>query len=442
MKNTFVISCPIDTYSGYGARSRDLVKSIIELDKYDVKILPQRWGSTPFGFIKDNPEWEFLNNHIVPQITSQPDIWAQVTVPNEYNPIGKYNIGFTAGIETTLCSAPWIEGMNRMDVNIVSSEHSKQVFLSSKFDKVDPKTNQKIETVEIKKPIEVLLEGANLDVYKPLKKSEFKELNLLKDIDSIPEDFAFLCVGHWMQGDLGEDRKNIGITLRSFYETFKNKKKQPALILKTAAVNSSYMDRREMMKRINMVRSMSNGKLPSVYLLHGSFSNEEMNELYNHPKVKAMVSHTRGEGFGRPLLEFSLVNKPIICSGWSGQLDFLQNDFTLLLQGQLTNLHPTVQQKDMLLAESKWFQPNPVEVNNSYKEIFNNYKFHLERAKRQGYFSRTNFSFENMKNIIGEILEKYVSVPEQVKLSLPKLKKIEKKSPKLPKLKKPKLKKV
>jgi len=439
MKNTFYISCPIDTYSGYGARSRDLVKSIIELDKYDVKILPQRWGATPFGFIKDHSEWGFLQKHLVNQVTEQPDIWAQITVPNEYNPIGKYNIGFTAGIETTLCSATWIEGMNKMDINIVSSEHSKNVFLNTKYDKVDQQTKQKVGVVEISKPIEVLLEGADLDIYKPIKESEFKELNLLKDINSIPEDFAFLVVGHWMSGNLGEDRKNIGITLRSFYETFKNKKKQPALILKSSVVNSSYMDRREMMKRIDMIRSLSKGKLPNVYLLHGSFTNEEMNELYNHPKVKAMVSHTRGEGFGRPLLEFSLVNKPIICSGWSGQLDFLQNDFTLLLQGQLTNLHPTVQQKDMLLPESQWFQPNPMEINNSYKEIFNNYKFHLERAKRQGYYSRTYFAFENMKAKIADILENNVKVPEQMKLSLPKLKKI---SPNLPKLKKPKLKTV
>ena len=50
---------------------------------------------------------------------------------------------------------------------------------------------------------------------------------------------------------------------------------------------------------------------------------EELNELYNHPKVKAMVSTTKGEGFGRPLLEFSLTGKPIMASGWSGHLDFL-----------------------------------------------------------------------------------------------------------------------
>jgi len=427
MKNTFVISCPIDTYSGYGARSRDLVKSIIESNKYDVKIVPQRWGNCAFGFIENNPEWDFLQKHIIQQLTSQPDIWAQVTVPNEFTPVGKFNIGFTAGIETTLCAAPWIEGCNKMDLNIVSSEHSKQVFLQSKFEKVD-KNKQKIGSIELTKPIEVLLEGVDLNIYKPIKETEFKELNLLKDINSIPEKFAFLAVGHWMNGNLGEDRKNMGVTIKSFYETFKNIKQKPALIIKTSTVNSSYMDRREIMKRLNTIRNTCNGNLPNIYILHGDFSNFEMNELYNHPKVKAMVSHTRGEGFGRPLLEFSLTNKPIICSGWSGQLDFLQPSFNLLLQGQLTNVHPSSGMGDILLKESQWFQPNSGEINRSYKEVYNNYKNWIVKGKRQGYFSRTYFAFENMKAKINTILEDNINLPEEVKLSLPKLK--------IPKLKK------
>ena len=49
-KPTFYISAPFDTYSGYGARSRDIIKAIIELDKYDVKLIPQKWGDTTWGF--------------------------------------------------------------------------------------------------------------------------------------------------------------------------------------------------------------------------------------------------------------------------------------------------------------------------------------------------------------------------------------------------------
>ena len=298
-----------------------------------------------------------------------------------------------------------------------------------------------MEVTELTKPIEVLLEGANLDIYKPLGKDgtikfiDLENTELYDQINSIPEDFVFLTVGHWMQGDLGEDRKNIGVTLKSFYETFKDKKKQPALILKTSSVNSSYMDRREIMKKVNAVRSMSKGNLPTVYILHGNFSNREMNELYNHPKIKAMVSHTKGEGFGRPLLEFSLSNKPIICSGWSGQLDFLQNDKSLLLSGKLYNVHSSAQQKDILIPESQWFQPNPMDINKSYKDVYDNYKFWLERGKRQGYFSRTNFSFNKMKEKINKILEDNISIPKHVSLNLPKLKKINNKI-ELPKLKK------
>ena len=61
MKSLFIISSAFDTYSGYGARSRDLIKAIITSDKYNVRLLSQRWGNTPFGFCEDNAEWSFLN---------------------------------------------------------------------------------------------------------------------------------------------------------------------------------------------------------------------------------------------------------------------------------------------------------------------------------------------------------------------------------------------
>ena len=132
--------------------------------------MPQRWGNTPWNFIDDhNEEWGFLRSHILQgQMTSQPDIWAQITVPNEFQPVGKYNIGITAGIETTVCVPQWIEGMNRMNLNLVSSEHSKKVFLDSKFQKQDDQTKQVVGTVELTTPIEVLFEGVDITKYFPV----------------------------------------------------------------------------------------------------------------------------------------------------------------------------------------------------------------------------------------------------------------------------------
>ena len=67
-------------------------------------------------------------SHIIqPQLTQQPDIWAQITVPNEFQKIGKYNIGITAGIESTIAPGEWIEGCNRMDLILGSSNHTIDV---------------------------------------------------------------------------------------------------------------------------------------------------------------------------------------------------------------------------------------------------------------------------------------------------------------------------
>jgi len=119
MKPLIVISCPIDTFSGYGGRSRDIVLPIIKSGKFDVKILAQRWGNTSWGFLdNNNPDHKLLKDCILqtPQLPKQPDCWIQITVPNEFQPVGKFNIGITAGIETTLCDPSWIDGLNRMNL--------------------------------------------------------------------------------------------------------------------------------------------------------------------------------------------------------------------------------------------------------------------------------------------------------------------------------------
>jgi glycosyltransferase involved in cell wall biosynthesis len=420
-KPTFFISSPMDTYSGYGARSRDIIKSIIKSEKYDVKLLPQRWGNTPHGFVNDHEEeWGFLTNHIYnqPQINQKPDIWMQITVPNEFNPVGKYNIGMTAGMETTIVHHSWVEGMNRMDINFVSSEHSKKTFLDSIYTK-NNEQNQPVGEIKIQKPIEVLFEGANLDVYKPVK-SNF-------DLSQMKESFAYLFVGHWMQGNLGEDRKNVGLLVKAFFELFKNKQNAPALILKTAVTGASYMGRDQIIDKITQIKAtMGDQRLPNVYLLHGEFSDVEMNEIYNHPKVKAMVSLTKGEGFGRPLLEFSLTKKPILATNWSGHIDFLNSEFTSLINGELKNVDDSAVVKDMILKESQWFTPNPGEIGHYLKDMFKNYKKYAELGKRQAHYSKTNFSWGKMDEKLNEYLDKNIpEFPKQVKLQLPKLKKIE-----------------
>jgi len=428
-KPLFFISCPIDTYSGYGARSRDLVRAIIQLDKYDVKILPQLWGNTPWGFINDNSEWKFLDEHIwsQPQLPKQPEVWMQITIPSEFQPIGKYNIGVTAGIETTVAPGDWIEGCNRMNLILASSEHSKKTFLDTVMQKVDQRTNQVVGETKIEKELKVLFEGADVEIYKPLDK-----VNSFPELNGIKEKFAFLFVGHWINGDISEDRKNVGLLIKMFYEVFKGKKDKPALILKTCQMGSSYLDRDEILRKINLIKKSVNSKdLPNIYVLHGEFTDVEMNELYNHSKVKAMINLTKGEGYGRPLLEFSLTKKPIITTNWSGHIDFLNPEFTTLLPGKLTNVHPSAANQ-WLLKESQWFSVDLGHTGTVIKDVFEDYKKYIDGAKRQAHKSKTEFSWDKMKDKVDELFTKYIpEFPKQVELKLPTLKKIE-----LPKLQK------
>jgi hypothetical protein len=350
-------------------------------------------------------------------------------VPNEFQKVGKYNIGLTAGIETTMCDPSWIQGCNNMDLVLVSSEHAKKVFQESKFDMQDNRTGQVTGHIQLEAKVEVLFEGADIEKYTPLA------LPVRLDLSEIDEAFNYLVVGHWLPGEVGEDRKNIGYTIKAFLETFKNKPKakRPGLILKVqAGSGTSIIDRDTVLDKIDAIRKTVKGDLPNIYVLHGDLSDAEMNELYNHTKVKAMITLTKGEGFGRPLLEFSLVNKPIIASAWSGHVDFLDKDYIKYVGGNLTPVHPSAAVDKMILRESSWFTPDPIEVGRALKDVYDDYDKWKTAAKRQGHKSRTLFSYESMRETLDNLLTQYVpELPKQVQLKLPQLKKIE-----LPKLKK------
>lgn len=225
-----------------------------------------------------------------------------------------------------------------------------------------------------------------------------------------------------MQGDMGHDRKNVGLMIDYFFQTFKNKKSRPALILKASTGRNSYMSREAILNKISKIkRQYINDDLPNVYVLNGGLTDQQMNELYNHPKVKAMVSFTKGEGFGRPLQEFCLSKKPLIVSGWSGHMDFVEPGLAVVLGGQLEKVHASAANQ-WLKKEYDWFQVNPKQAKDALKNVFTNYKKYVGPAKKQGHYIKTEFSFTKMKELVGKLLED--NVPEfanELKLNLPSM---------------------
>ena len=445
MKPLVLVTAPVGTRSGYGSHSRDIVRSLIAMDKFDVKIWPVRWGSTAQNALneKDPNDIPIIERLLGdPNLESQPDIHFHIVVPNEFQPVAKYNIGITAGLETTVCPAEWIEGLNRMNLNIVPAKFIKESLEKTVFDKHDQNTKQKIGTIKCETPIEVLFEGADTEIYKPTK--EFSK-DLVDELKSIKEDFCFLFVGHWLQGSLGNDRKDLGMLIKTFLETFKNQKKQPALLLKTSGASPCILDREDILKKVSEIKNTVSGELPNIYILHGDLRDEEMNGLYNHPKVKAHVSFTHGEGFGRPLLEASLSGKPVIAPNWGGQVDFLDANNSILLPGSLNKVKKESFPKNMYVDGSQWFTVNYNYASKILKDICDNYSKYIVKGKKLSIMNTTKFSLDAMTNKFEEILDKYLpefeEQPTPVDLKLPKLKKVGEVTEK-PKIELPKLKKV
>jgi len=417
-KPLLVYQAPIATRSGYGDHSRDILKSLFELDKYDIKIVPTRWGNTPQDQI--NPQTEFgkkIIQNIATNVDRQPDIFIQVSVANEFKKVGKYNIGITAGVETTTAPQEFIQGSNLMDLVITPSEFTKDVLVKTTYSQVNKQTQEKIGELKLTTPVEVLFEGVDTSVFNGKLKSSI--------LESVDTDFNFLYVGHWLAGGLGHDRKDVGMMIKTFCTVFKNlpKNQQPGLILKTSHAGFSVGDREKMASNIKNLTQEYGDKCPPIHLVFGDLSESELNDLYNDEKVKAMLMFTKGEGYGRPLAEFATTGKPIIVSNWSGYKDFLPEENTIYLDGELKNVHESASNK-FLLKEAKWFYVNYSKAAQHIHNTFSNYKIALKKSEGLKTNINKNFTLDKMSSKLGEILDKYVKIQQHIEMKLPTINKL------------------
>lgn len=429
MKPLCVIQAPYDTRSGYGEMARDIIRHIIGLDRYEVKLISLGWGACPMGVLDPNDpkDVDLIRFTCQPpiQLTRQPELFVQISVPNEFQAVGKYNIGITAGIETTLCSKEWIDGCNRMDLILTISEHSKRVFENTEVKQVNQQ-GQEVGITKLTKPIEVLHNCVHTDVFRHISLDDIPS-SIRFTLKEVKEDFNFLFVGHWLKGNVGEDRKNVGLLVKVFCEAFKNKvgANRPGLILKTSGATFSIMDRNEILDKIRQIRASAGPNAPNVYLLHGELTEEEMNGLYNHPKVKAHISFTKGEGFGRPLLEATQSGKPVMASGWSGHLDFLTPEESVLFGGELKQVEASAVWENVIIPESQWFNVDYNHAARAMQFMMKHYGKFTDNARKLAKRNANKFSYAAIQERTRELMDKYVprfAMP--MPLKLPTLRKV------------------
>lgn len=428
-KPTLVFQGPIFTRSGYGDHCRDLMKSLRKMDKFDIKIIPLRWGNTPQNQVSDQDEFgRWMLERVIGEIGEKPDVFMQVSVANEFEAKGHYSIGITAGVETTIAPKDFIDGSNKMDLIIVPSNFTKSNLGGTVYQQKDQSTGQIVGEIKVNKPIEVLFEGVDTEIF-----SKGTGTNVLANVK---EDFCFLVVGHWLKGSLGQDRKDIGMAIKTFATVFQYlpKDKQPALLIKTSHAGFSVIDRETTRQKIDDVLKTYGEKCPPIYLIHGDLEETDMSNLYHNPKVKAMLSFTKGEGYGRPLAEFTLTGKPIIASGWSGHTDFLPTENAVLLDGQLTQVDESAADQ-FIMKESQWFTVNYSNAANKIYDVFNKYNSYLEKSQGLKENTLKNFTLEKMHDKFTNILDTYIKkAPQLVPFNMPKVNSTKMQIPKLNKV--------
>lgn len=426
-KLSVIIASPLFTISGYGKHSLDIVKSLIKKfdDKWDIKLISNKWGGCTM--VEDIEEY-LLKKVIIPPITEQPDIWIQISVPNEFQRVGKFNIGITAGIETTACAGPWLEGINRMDRIIVPSNHSKMVFDTTTYDKYDRGGNN-LGKLKKSVNIDVIFEGVDTSIFKIVAPGDLdKDIKEALDKE-VKTDFNFLTVGQWGTGDIFQERKDISGSIYSFLKAFKDKDKQPGLILKVSGAAFSEVDKERIIRMIDSIKEFKefeNSKLPPIYLFYGMLTDDDMNAIYNHPKVKCMFSLTKGEGYSRTFPEYLVTGKPIITTKFSGHLDYLNDKECVLISGEIKNIHPSVVWKDMLIPESKWLYVDYNSAAVYLKDMFYDYDTYLKKSKKLGERISTELTLDKMadklEKFFNDFIERnYVNPIEYEDIILPDL---------------------
>jgi glycosyltransferase involved in cell wall biosynthesis len=404
------------------------------MDKYDIKIIPLRWGNTPQNQVDGETEFgKWMLERVITSVEEKPDVFIQVSVANEFEPKGHYSIGVTAGVETTIAPKDFIDGCNKMDLIIVPSNFTKQVLTTTVYQQQNQQTGEIVGESKMIKPCEVLFEGVDLDIF---NKGLQKNRDTIDILENVKEDFNFLIVGHWLKGSLGQDRKDIGMAIKTFATVFQYlpNDKRPGLIVKTSHAGFSVIDREATREKIDAVLKTFGDKAPSVYLIHGDMEEADMSNLYHHSKVKAMISFAKGEGYGRPMAEFTLTGKPIIASGWSGQMDFLPPEYSVLLEGQMTQVDESAADQ-FCMKEAQWFTVNYSNAANKIYDVYKNYNTYLSKSAGLRENTLKNFTLDAMNIKFAQILDNNVkSQPKLVPFNMPKLNNTKMKIPKLNKI--------
>jgi len=402
-----LVKAPALSMSGYGEQARFLLRSIKDRPDIDLFLVDIPWGkSNKISTFNEESSW--LKNligrtavHHEKNKSPDYDISIQVTIPNEWEKAAPVNIGVTAGIETTRVAPVWIEKGNLVDQIITISQFSKYSYANTNYTVTNDQTGQIVnKSFHCTTPIEV--------VHYPVRQTDVKEINL-----NLTTDFNFLVNAQW------SPRKNLENTISWFIEEFIDQ--EVGLILKVNIVNNSMIDYRETEMRIKNISKNYPQKKCKIYLLHGDLTAEEMNSLYFHNKIKALISLAHGEGFGLPIFEAAYNGLPVIAPDWSGHIDYLyipvkdkkgkikNKPYYSKVDYDIAPVQKEVVWKNVLVEDSMWCYPKQGSYKMRLREVYKDYGRFKSQAEKLKKHICNNFTSEKQYKKVTDIVKSLIS---------------------------------
>jgi len=382
-----VLRGPVLTQSGYGVHCRQVAKWLLSKPETEVKFQALPWGDTPWILDQkyDNGLIEkIMQNTVDLEIPADQrfDASFQLQLPNEWDTkIAHRNVGLTAGVETDVCNPEWVQACNKMDMVIVPSKHSLDCIKKSG---------------ELKVPSAVVPESFCDEI--------LSDPPLIDGLPKFSTDFNFLIFGQITGDNPMNDRKNIFFTIKWLCEVFKDDP-NVGIVLKTNIGRNTHIDKRRTQQLVEtLLKECRRGQFPRLHLLHGEMSNLDVAALYKHPQIKALVSLTRGEGYGLPILEAATAGLPVIATNWSGHLDFLNRGKFIGLDYKLEEIHPSRVDNGIFLPGFKWANVLEEDFKRKVSKFRSSPEIPREWALDLSKKLKENYNFNSISKMYDELL--------------------------------------